>query len=415
MKRIFFILGTLLLANLSIAQWVNQNSGTTKDLNSVIFVDSTTGYAVGDSGIILKTYNGGLLWSTLISGTINNLWSVYFTDINTGYTVGANGTILKTSNAGLNWTKLSSGVPQALYSTFFINQNVGFAVGGGGYGSMGIVLKTTDGGMTWNSKTLGSFSLSCFLSVVFTSPDTGYICGGFDAFQIDAALILQTTNSGESWRKLLFEYSNSKFLGLNSISFNYENMGYVVGTIGRILKSSNIDTIWTEQTSGTSFNLNSVTFTTKTLGITSCYAVGMQGTILKNYNGNDSWVSQTSGTSENLNSVTFVNANKGYIVGDNGIILATPNGGGLGSNEIQGTSSLVKIYPSPTSSNVIIESDRIGEDGYLSILNIYGQAILQKQLKQSKTIFNVVGLPSGVYFVKLSGKKTILVGKFIKE
>jgi photosystem II stability/assembly factor-like uncharacterized protein len=39
--------------------WTKQNSGTTNTLYSVCFVDSLSGWAVGDGGIILHTVNGG--------------------------------------------------------------------------------------------------------------------------------------------------------------------------------------------------------------------------------------------------------------------------------------------------------------------------------------------------------------------
>ena len=42
--------------------WVKQNSGTTVDLYGVSFVDSTTGWAVGDAGTILHTTNAGYSW-----------------------------------------------------------------------------------------------------------------------------------------------------------------------------------------------------------------------------------------------------------------------------------------------------------------------------------------------------------------
>ena len=53
------------------AQWLPQNSGTTKQLKSVYFTNVDTGYAVGhndtgDGGIILKTNNGGIDWETLM-------------------------------------------------------------------------------------------------------------------------------------------------------------------------------------------------------------------------------------------------------------------------------------------------------------------------------------------------------------
>jgi photosystem II stability/assembly factor-like uncharacterized protein len=70
------------------------------NLNTIYFTDANTGYAVGDSGIIIKTINGGVSWTVQPSGTASHLMSVYFTDANTGYVVGDNGIILKTTTGG---------------------------------------------------------------------------------------------------------------------------------------------------------------------------------------------------------------------------------------------------------------------------------------------------------------------------
>lgn len=53
----------------------------------------------------------------------------------------------------------------------------------------------------------------------------------------------------------------------------------------------------------------------------------MPGVIIATSNGGATWVKQRSGTSENLNAVTFTDATHGWAVGESGTILATTNGG----------------------------------------------------------------------------------------
>jgi photosystem II stability/assembly factor-like uncharacterized protein len=69
-------------------------------LYAVRFLNASTGYAVGDEGVILKTKNGGNNWEMQSSGTNSDLNSIFFIDVNTGYAVGAEGCILKTINGG---------------------------------------------------------------------------------------------------------------------------------------------------------------------------------------------------------------------------------------------------------------------------------------------------------------------------
>ncbi len=80
--------------------WSVLYTDTSRNLNSVCFIDDNTGYAVGQNGAIIKTTNGGKKWVSQLSGTGFDLNAVYFINKNIGYAVGYNGTILKTINGG---------------------------------------------------------------------------------------------------------------------------------------------------------------------------------------------------------------------------------------------------------------------------------------------------------------------------
>jgi photosystem II stability/assembly factor-like uncharacterized protein len=55
---------------------------------------------VADSGIILKTNDGGQTWLPQTSGTDVALFEVFFIDAERGWIVGDRGTILKTTTGG---------------------------------------------------------------------------------------------------------------------------------------------------------------------------------------------------------------------------------------------------------------------------------------------------------------------------
>ena len=61
------------------------------------------GIAVGETGVICKTSNGGTNWDTSTVGT-KNLNSVFLTDTSNAIVVGDTGTILRTTNGGTTWT-----------------------------------------------------------------------------------------------------------------------------------------------------------------------------------------------------------------------------------------------------------------------------------------------------------------------
>src|SRR5580765_4583217 len=64
--------------------------------------------------------------------TGNMLYSVYFTDRNTGYASGALGTIMKTTDGGMSWQILNTEIKDDLFRIFFIDPLKGFAIGKAG-------------------------------------------------------------------------------------------------------------------------------------------------------------------------------------------------------------------------------------------------------------------------------------------
>ncbi|MCX6249534.1 MAG: YCF48-related protein [Bacteroidetes bacterium] len=151
-------------------QWINPKPGGCS-LNAVFFANETTGYMVGDDGLIYKTSNGGVTLTPQISNTSKSLYAVQFLNTDNGFAVGKNGTILKTTNGGTEWDVLNSGITSTLHSVFFTSQNTGFSVG-----DLAKVLKTTNGGISWiEVNIVGDFA--DYYSVFFANQNTGYIAG----------------------------------------------------------------------------------------------------------------------------------------------------------------------------------------------------------------------------------------------
>jgi photosystem II stability/assembly factor-like uncharacterized protein len=80
---------------------------------------------------------------------------------------------------------------------------------------------------------------------------------------------------------------------------------------------------WVQQSSPVSTDFLGVNFTSSSNG----WIVGRNGTILHTTNGGVNWLVQSSPTAEPLNKIVFIDSLQGYIVGDGNTILATDNGG----------------------------------------------------------------------------------------
>jgi photosystem II stability/assembly factor-like uncharacterized protein len=145
-----------------------QNTNQNKRYYSLFFTDYLTGYVCGIIvgnlvGIIQKTTSGGNSWQN-VHQTQGSCESIYFVTTDTGYYVGlyvdpsyySNPVTYKTTDVGELWNYLSNGAG-ALHdkwnAVYFTDPNIGFIVGNKGIANNGIILKTVDGGDSWNEVT----------------------------------------------------------------------------------------------------------------------------------------------------------------------------------------------------------------------------------------------------------------------
>jgi hypothetical protein len=79
------------------------------------------------------------------------------------------------------------------------------------------------------------------------------------------------------------------------------------------------------------------------------------------------------------------------------------------------TPESISIYPNPATDKITIETSGETQESYLAIVNIEGQQIMTSEITQPKNTIDISKLPSGVYFVRLTGDRTVEVRKFVKQ
>jgi photosystem II stability/assembly factor-like uncharacterized protein len=100
-------------------------------LNSVYFLNRTTGWIAGAGGAVFQTLSGGKTWREQSTGVMSDLTDIHFISSAEGFAVGADGTIIHSTTAGNVWYAEKTGVKHRLESIAF-NGNRGIAVGFGG-------------------------------------------------------------------------------------------------------------------------------------------------------------------------------------------------------------------------------------------------------------------------------------------
>lgn len=191
----------------------------------IIFINDNTGY-ICDGETLYKTTNGGISWKPEISAP---LYSEFFINENIGWVVGESGNILKLNNEGI-WKSKTSATTLPLIKVFFIDSLTGWIAGGyeywSGNGFHPIVLKSFDGGETWNQIE----NVNYFISDFYFSNSLEGFAAAKDSNAISK--IIGTHDGGLTWEVL-----NDSLPGQIRAMTCIDGIGWAVGDNGLILTS----------------------------------------------------------------------------------------------------------------------------------------------------------------------------------
>jgi len=274
--------------------WTYQNAGTTFRLNAVQFVNSTTGFAAGDRGTVVKTVDGGLTWNMLTTPTDKIINDIYFVGTDRGYAVTMDGYVLRTVNGGATWDITRPGTNN-LYSVYFTSITKGFAVG-----QFGSVLVTTNGGDTWDFQQIVGLSAD-LNDVFFRSTNVGFVVG-------NNGTVVWTQDGGNTWDFAPFQASAD----LASVYFAGQNNGYITGSFGTFYKTVDGGTTWEKKELGTTWNFYGSYFPSVNVG----YLVGDRGSVWMTRDAGDSWL-QARPKNEGFEDITRFHYNS--VLPENGI------------------------------------------------------------------------------------------------
>jgi len=298
--------------------WQNLIINQDIDLYALDFPDELTGFVAGNPGTrIFKTTDGGLNWAQSDSLDMLTVSVIKFPFDNlTGFAAGRHGidsVIYKTTNGGASWVQKSVPIQSVfdnIKSFWFVNNQIGYAAG------YKTILKTTDFGENWFSIYTGngSFNSICFRE----NESTGYVVGDFNT-------VFKTSDGGSSWQTVNTNVSGTHFY--TSVEFVNNQLGFIVGTNGIILKTSDGGLNWLNNTTNVTLgSLSSIDFpidaqTGYISGLGSIYR------ILKTTNGGNTWIQQSVNVSAGFFKIKFLDNDTGYVVGENGVIFKTVDGG----------------------------------------------------------------------------------------
>jgi photosystem II stability/assembly factor-like uncharacterized protein len=250
--------------------------------------------------------------------TTENLHSVAIVDNQHMWVSGSYGTILFSSDGGATWEKQKSGIEKLLLGCItFVNHNEGWAAG-----VKGTIVHTTNGGSKWTVQP--SATEYDIHDLFFLNTQKGWAVGEYGT-------VLHTDNGGKQWKKQK-EHTDVFY---NDVFFADNSTGWIVGEYGTILHTKDGGLTWQPQecrdladvVSDTDWErplpaLYGAWFLDKSRG----WVVGLDGVILKTVDGGKIWNKVESGTDNPLYSIV-IRGQKGWIVGNKGVYLMSDDGG----------------------------------------------------------------------------------------
>jgi len=406
---------TLTQANLN-AQWVNIYNYNNTALYAIECINEDTVFVAGNNSTILRTFDKGQTWQTIDPGFEIHAKDINFPDAQIGYIVGASGRIAKTSDYGNNWELMITDTIYRLEKAEFIHPDTGWIIGTNMGLIDGIILKTVNGGLTWEyyypDEDIQLFDIEMLDDL------KGFIgVLNWNGLNDDFGF-LKTEDGGNTWT-----LSNLGMTRVTNISFVNCETGYCLGMLGPeggLLKTIDGGETWTFIVNGIGGNtINCLQFINEQTGFYAGWEAAFdEGKISKTEDEGVTWQDQVSGRFWDMD---MINVDTGYALTWDGKIYKTTNGGWVGIMGNTKKTNYFDIFPNPFNTKLFLkfhgQTNDINKTLIIELFNTIGQLVYSNKLDYSKT--NTVYLKNskqGFYYYTIRNHKLIIqAGKVYKK
>lgn len=387
MRINFFFLITFLFVNqYTIAQtnWQVLQSNTILNLLDVQCLAKDTLFIFGDDGILLKSTDGGVNFTTHQNASALIYSAGYFKTLDTVFVANGGGNVMQTNNGGSSWN-FSGGCTCTIRSICFANAQIGL------FGSLSGVYRTNNGGASWTNTSM----------IPFATPNKIISLNDSIFLYTDDNLIFKSTNAGESFTIDTLNYGSS--FPISGLSFIDDSIGFISSGDGKILKSINQGNTW-NLIGNTGNNVRDIVFTDNQNGF--AITGNLSNTILRSTDGGVSWVSEYTAT-HSIEKFAY----DGYYVfavGQDGLALKKELSPtfttDISKNEIN-------LFPNPCIDKLYLTNGI--KENEIQIYNSIGQLVYTLN-KVSEDPIDISNLKTGIYFLRVSNKKSTTTLPFSK-
>jgi photosystem II stability/assembly factor-like uncharacterized protein len=261
--------------------------------------------------------------------------------------VGGRGHILTSTDNGSSWQQAEVPSRGALTGVYFHDRDLGWVVG-----HDSVILRTSDGGKTWEIVHWAPEEESPLLDVWFSDADNGFAIGAYGSFY-------RTSDGGETWS---LEPINEWDFHLNHIARAADGRLYMAAEAGVIYRSDDGGETWTELASPYEGSF----FGTLPLDGDTVLVFGLQGHLFRSEDAGESWTTIETGTTTMLTDGIRLADGTIVISGLGGTLLVSSDGG-----------STFELRPQPDRRGVsaIVEAG----DGQLLMVGEFGVKMMSAQ------------------------------------
>ena len=312
MMRLVVILISVLSFSASYAQALNSASNpvplsaraaplaSQSLLLDITKINPSTLVAVGERGHILLS-SDGQQWQQASVPVQSTLTAVYFVDETHGWAVGHDATILATIDGGLSWQiqQYLPKVEKPLLDVLFSDKDNGIAIG-----AYGLFYRTHDGGQHWAVE---------YHNELLYPEDQEYL----------AELKSQDQEAYLDEQSSILPHFNRVSVDGNAL--------YMAGEIGLLAKSDDFGVSWKkldEIYTGSFYDVNRTQ-------ADNLIAVGLRGHVFRRAKNTESWQSVNTGVTALLSSIVLAGDNRLFILGNNGVLLASQDDGSTFTKHLQ--------------------------------------------------------------------------------
>jgi|GEM_PF-2649549 len=357
-----------------------------------------------------KTTNSFNTWNTIKNESYANMSLIKFINGNIGYIVKnvfGSETFQKTIDGGLTWSVLNSSASNnsGVYDLFIFNQDSGYAIS-----KLGVFQKFLFDTLTFVADV--NFTPAYNPAIHFINSNIGFILANNDIQNTYSSnKLLRTSDGGQTWNSI-FSDSSTQF---NDMAFLNDSVGFISSNLG-LYKTTDTGISWTLINA---FNTSCVDVAT--LNNSLVYAISYNA-IYVSYNSGNAWTTQILPSNFFPNKITLLSDTlgylNGYLFGQYNVIaksnLISLNPATLPSNDALENTI---CYPNPSNNILYVDlPDKKNTNSYSLILsNSMGEVFINETriVQSGKMELNLRHLASGIYFLELSDQNNNLIKKRI--